>query len=319
MIVGLVAENRSNDRVVALRPKEIKRLTDLGIEVVIEANAGKGVGLDDKNYIVAGATIVDRLTAYKSNLVVRINEISRNELDLMIPGNISMSMLHHKGVPQRKIDLEETRIVGVELDSINDDFGKRAVYLWELTAENGMKAGYQLSESKPEECMVKLLGYGNLARGAMTYAARSGSDVIVLNKRHMKEIEKYLPGTDILVNCVNWPFEKRGKELIITKEQVKKCMRHGSVIVDLVVNPLGHSPIETCRPTYLDNNQYQEEGVWHTCCWGWPNYNPKKASELYSKLIVPHIIEIVVKGPLNVGENIRRAYVNIEALKKVTL
>jgi len=42
MIVGLVAENRPSDRVVALRPKEIKRLTDLGIEAVIETNAGKG-------------------------------------------------------------------------------------------------------------------------------------------------------------------------------------------------------------------------------------------------------------------------------------
>jgi len=316
MIVGLVAENRPNDRVVALRPKEIKKLTDLGIEVVIETNAGQGVGFDDKNYIAAGAATVDRLTAYKSSLVVRVNEISRMELEMMIPGNISMSMLHHKGVPQRKIDLEETGIAGVELDSITDDFGKRAVYLWELTAENGMKAGYQLSDREPEECVVKLLGYGNLARGAMTYAARAGSDVIVLNKRNMKEIEKHLPGTDILVNCVNWPFEKRGKELIITKEQVKKFMRHGSVIVDLIVNPLGDSPIETCRPTFLDNNQYQEEGVWHTCCWGWPNYNPEKASELYSKLIVPHVIEIVTKGPLNVGENIRRAYVNIEALMK---
>jgi len=317
MIVGLVAENRPNDRVVALRPKEIKILTDLGIEAVIETDAGKGVGFNDKAYIVAGATVVDRLTAYKSSLVVRINEISRNELEMMIPGNISMSMLHHEGVPQRKIDLEEKRIVGVELDSIIDDFGKRAVYLWELTAENGMKLGYQLSERKPEECVVKLLGYGNLARGAMTYAARAGSDVIVLNKRCMKEIEKHLPGTDILVNCVNWPFEKRGKEFIITREQIKKFMRQGSVIVDLVVNPLGHSPIETCRPTFLDNNQYQEEGVWHTCCWGWPNYDPEKASELYSKLIVPHIIEIIAKGPLNVGENIKRAYVNIEALNKI--
>ena len=62
MIVGLVAENRPNDRVVALRPKEIKILTDLGIEAVIETDAGKGVGFNDKAYIVAGATVVDRLT-----------------------------------------------------------------------------------------------------------------------------------------------------------------------------------------------------------------------------------------------------------------
>ncbi len=102
MIVGLVAENRPNDRVVALRPKEIKELTDLKIKVVVETNAGKGVGFEDENYISAGATIVDRLMAYKSNLIVRVNEISRNELEMMIPGNISMSMLHHKGVPQKK-------------------------------------------------------------------------------------------------------------------------------------------------------------------------------------------------------------------------
>ncbi len=176
--------------------------------------------------------------------------------------------------------------------------------------------GYQLSNKKPEECLVKLLGYGNLARGAMTYAARMGSDVIVLNKKHMREIEKHLPGTDILVNCINWPLEKRGKEFVITREQVRNFMRPESVIVDLVVNPLGHSPIETCRPTYLDNNYYQEEMVWHTCCWGWPNYTPERASELYSKLIIPHLIEIVTKGPLNVNENIKRAYVNPKALDK---
>jgi alanine dehydrogenase len=315
MIIGLVAENRPNDLIVALRPNEIRILTDLDINVVVETNAGKGVGFNDKNYKDAGATIVDRFMAYQSSIVVRVNEISRNELEMMIPGNISVSMLHHKGVPQRKIDLVDSRIVGLELDSILDDFGKRAVYLWELTAENGMKVGYELSDKKPEECVVKLLGYGNLARGAMSYAARSGSDVIVLNKRQMKEIEKHLPDTDILVNCVNWPLEKRGKEFIITREQIRKFLRKGSVIVDLVVNPKGDSPIETCRPTFLDNIYYQEEGIWHTCCWGWPNYDPVKASELYSKLILPNIVEIVIKGPLNVSENIKGAYVNLESLE----
>jgi alanine dehydrogenase len=314
MLVGLVAENRPDDKVVALIPPEVKKLTDLGIEVVVETDAGKGVNFGDEDYAAAGAKIVDRSTAYRSELVVRENEISRSELEQMIPGNISMSMLHYDGVPQRRIDLEETGVVGVALDFITDDFGRRAVYLWELTAENGMKAGYELVDKPAEECVVKLMGYGNLARGAMTYASRAGSDVMVLNKKRMKEIGKHLPGTDLLVNCVNWPLEKRGKELIVTRDQVKNIMRPGSVIVDLVVNPPGDSPIETCRPTYLDNNQYTDERVWHTCCWGWPNYTPGKASELYSKLIVPHIIEIATKGPLNVSENVRGAYVNINAL-----
>jgi len=315
--VSLVAENRADDGVVALTPSEIKRLIkETNAKVFVETNAGIGSGFSDSEYKSVGAKIVDRKTAYKSDIIVRENEISRSELETMIPGLISISMLHHDGVPQRRIDLEETGVVGIALNFITNDFGGRAVYLWELTAENGMKEGYKLIDKNPNDCNVKLLGYGNLARGAMTYAAREGSDVTVLNKRHMKELEKHLPGTDILVNCVKWPLDKRGKELIITRDMVKTYMREGSVIVDLIVNPKGDSPIETCRPTYLDNLSYEEEGVWHTCCWGWPNYTPKVASTLYSKLIVPHVIELVNKGPLNVNQHIKNAYVNLEALNE---
>ncbi len=138
MLIGLVAENRPNDRVVALRPQEIKKLTGLGIDVVVETGAGEGVNFKDLDYSAVGATIVDRPTAYSSKLVVRENEISRSELEMMIFGSISISMLHYDGVPQRRINLEETGIVGIALDFITDDLGKRAVYLWELTAENGM-------------------------------------------------------------------------------------------------------------------------------------------------------------------------------------
>lgn len=316
MRIGLVAENRPDDRVVALRPKEISKLVGAGLDVVVEMSAGAGVGFSDELYKQAGATIVSREDAYMADIVVRESEISREELELMKPGSISVSMLHHDGVPQRRADLEETGVVGIALDYITNTLGQRAVYLWELTAENGMKQGYELLDKKPEDAVVKLLGYGHLARGAMTYAADQVSDVIVLNRKHMKNIEDHLPGTDILVNCVNWPLKKRGKELLITRDQVKKYMRDGSVIVDLIVNPPGDSPIETCKPTYLGNNFYKEEGVWHTCCWGWPNYTPEKASELYSKLISPHIIDIATKGPLNVSENIKNAYVNINALDK---
>ncbi|GAJ08713.1 unnamed protein product, partial [marine sediment metagenome] len=220
--------------------------------------------------------------------------------------------------------LKKHNIFAIPMEEIKNSFGDRKIEALHETGYLGMKKGLELwvaaqKHKNPLKCVVKVMGYGPVAWGAIRFAARNFISVTILNKKDFYKMKKHIPGTDILVNCVNWPFERRGKELIITKEQVKKCMRHGSVIVDLVVNPLGHSPIETCRPTYLDNNQYQEEGVWHTCCWGWPNYNPKKASELYSKLIVPHIIEIIAKGPLNVGENIRRAYVNIEALIELPL
>jgi len=131
---------------------------------------------------------------------------------------------------------------------------------------------------------VKIMGYGPVAWGAIRFAARNFTSVTVLNKKDFNEMERLIPGTDILVNGINWPIEERGKTILITREMLK-LFKSGSVILDLISNPEGQSPIDI-------------DGVIHTSCWGWPGLDPEGISKRYSIQVAPILLEIA-DGLLN--------------------
>ncbi|MFC1767259.1 hypothetical protein ACFLZ2_01720, partial [Candidatus Margulisiibacteriota bacterium] len=103
------------------------------------------------------------------------------------------------------------------------------------------------------------------------------------------------PGTDILVNGINWPMEKRGEEFFVTKDMLK-LFKKGSMILDLISNPEGDSPIETMRPTTLNDISYKVDGILHASCWGWPGLDPVNISRRYSIQVAPIVWDIAESG-----------------------
>ena len=70
-------------------------------------------------------------------------------------------------------------------------------------------------------------------------------------------MDKHIPGTDILVDAVNRPYRREvAKETPFVTREMLKLFKPGSVILDLVSNPENHAPVETMRPTTLDNLHY---------------------------------------------------------------
>ena len=122
------------------------------------------------------------------------------------------------------------------------------------------------------------------------------------------QMEKHIPGTDILVNGINWPMEKRGKVFLITKEMLA-LFKPGAVICDLISNPPGQSPIQTMHPTSLEHISYVVDGVIHTSCWAWPGLNPKEVSRRYSLQVAPILLAIADNGIDNIPEYIKKAVV----------
>ena len=57
MIIAVTKETTSEERRVALTPSAVKKLTELGIKIKIEKDAGQKSGYDDQSYIQAGAEI----------------------------------------------------------------------------------------------------------------------------------------------------------------------------------------------------------------------------------------------------------------------
>jgi len=150
------------------------------------------------------------------------------------------------------------------------------------------------------------MGYGNVAFGAIQCAARKFSRLEILNKDDFKHMAKHIPGTDILVNAIKWPMKKRGKEIFITRDMLK-LFKKGSVLLDLISNPKGQSPIETMHPTYLDDISYEIDGVIHASCWSWPGLDPVGISRRYSKQVAPILKEIADNGFDNLPEYIAKA------------
>jgi len=158
---------------------------------------------------------------------------------------------------------------------------KKSFELWVAAGKN----------RNPSKCVVKVMGYGPVAWGAIRFAARNFASVTVLNKKDFNEMESLIPGTDIIVNGINWPIEERGKTILITREMLK-LFKSGSVILDLISNPEGQSPIETMHPTRLANISFVIDGVIHTSCWGWPGLDPEGISKRYSIQVAPILLEI---------------------------
>jgi len=294
--IGIAAENRSGEKRVILQPPEIKKIAEK-CEVIVEKGAGLGIDITDNAFIKAGCKIGSRREAYDCDLVVRIKEPSFEEIAMMRPGSIIMSMMHIRCRPKSEEALRKQRVIAIPLENLKDTSGRRTVEAVEDSGRIGMEYGFKLWGKDPATANVKIMGYGNIAVGAIKCVARKFASLTILNKKDFLEMGKHVPGTDILVDAVNRPYCREvAKEPFFVTREMLKLFKPGSVIVDLVSNPENHAPVETMRPTTLDNLYYMVDGIHHTSCWGWPGLEPKEIAKRYSLQLVPILRNIAVKG-----------------------
>jgi alanine dehydrogenase len=294
MDIGILSENRPGEKRVILRPDELKEIAS-GHRVFVEKGAGLGIGVEDAGYEKAGAKIAGAKEVLGCALVVRLKEPKEEELAAMKPGSVIMSMLHLPGNSALRDLLKKYGLNAIAMDEIRDPLGSRMIEALHEAGYSGMRKGFELWGGDPEKCVVKIMGYGNVACGAIQYAARKSARVMILNKKDFRNMREHIPGTDILVNGINWPQELRGREFIITRDMLK-LFKKGAVMADLVSNPPGQSPIETMHPTTLEDIAYEVDGVIHASCWSWPGLDPVNVSRRYSLQTAPIIKAIADNG-----------------------
>ncbi|HEX2760490.1 MAG TPA: NAD(P)(+) transhydrogenase (Re/Si-specific) subunit alpha, partial [Rhizomicrobium sp.] len=101
MKLAIPAERRPNETRVAASPESVKKLTALGIDVVVESGAGAPASFTDAAYQQAGAQIApDAASAYgQADLVFKVQrpmgpgEGSLNEVALLKPGTVLVCSL----------------------------------------------------------------------------------------------------------------------------------------------------------------------------------------------------------------------------------
>ena len=77
MIVGVPKEVKTHEYRVGLTPTSVRELVAHGHEVILERNAGLGIGMPDAAYEKAGARIGDPWA--EAELIVKVKEPQRGE------------------------------------------------------------------------------------------------------------------------------------------------------------------------------------------------------------------------------------------------
>ena len=94
MLIGVPRETAAGETRVAVTPETAKKLKAQGSTVRVESGAGVTASVTDAAYAAAGAEIVDRATAFGSELVLKVRSPSAEELKGMKSGTALVGMLN---------------------------------------------------------------------------------------------------------------------------------------------------------------------------------------------------------------------------------
>ena len=137
--IGIRREAKNRwERRVPLMPKQVKALTDMGVNVYVQPSLKRIV--PDEKYHEVGAIISDDLTA--ADVILGVKEVPINEL---IDGKTYLFFSHtHKGQISNMPLLEamlQRRIRMIDYELMTDDHGKRVVHFGRFAGHAGFMDG----------------------------------------------------------------------------------------------------------------------------------------------------------------------------------
>ena len=201
MQVYILKESNSDSRVAA-SPDTVKKMKDWGLNVVIQDNAGLKSNFSNEEYIKSGAIISNEITDIsKSDLILKINKPSDDEIALMNEGSVliasldpynnsdTLNKLKDKGVTSFAMELMPriTRAQSMDILSSQSNLaGYKAVidatYLFNKAMPMMMTAAGTISPSK-----VFVVGVGVAGLQAIATAKRLGAKVEAFDTRPVVE------------------------------------------------------------------------------------------------------------------------------------
>lgn len=201
-------------------------------------------------------------------------------------------------------------------------FGLRRIQCLHETGQAGARYGVKLllenhHHLKLSHAKVLILGYGNVAKGALHELYNQGVNHINIlgrNHTHKSQINEWLESADLIINGAEQAEELRGKNYLISNEHLKNNIPNGSIVIDLVGgSETNRSPVEAVLScTFLTDPHFIQDGVTVSALWGWPMLGMMKESAMrYSGQIVDVLLgkERLIEGIKQDEPGVQRALV----------
>lgn len=297
MLVGVPKEIKNNEYRVGLTPESVAELVALNQQVIIETNAGLGIGASDDAYKSAGAKIVSSAAdIYQhAELIIKVKEPQANERKMLRPGQILYAYLHLAPDPEQTRDLLESGAICIAYETVTDDNGDLPLLkpmsqvagrlsiqagAMALQRENGGRGVLLGGVPGVSPAKVLIIGGGDVGFHAAQMAVGLQADVTILEKssvvmnrlsnhfgakaRVLRSTPTILPKllefADLVIGAVLIPGAAAPK--LVTTAMLSPMME-GSVLVDVAIDQGGC--FETSKPTTHDDPTFIVDGIVHYC------------------------------------------------------
>lgn len=328
MIIGVPKEIKNSENRVGLVPAGVKALRAKGHTILVERNAGAGIGVSDQEFERAGATIVptNRDVWGKAEMIIKVKEPLPPEYELMRPNQILYTYLHLAAEPELTKELVKKGVVGVAYETIQMADGSLplltpmsevagrmatqvgAYYLQKDHGGKGILLGGVPGVAKGH---VTVIGGGIAGTNAIAMALGLGAKVSVLdvNVRRLEHLEHIFGGglqtlysnaeniekcvvkSDLVIGAV---LVTGAKAPVLVTRQMISAMEPGSVIVDIAVDQGGC--IETCHATSHTEPTFVVDGVIHYCVPNMPGAVARTSTYALTNVTLSYALELANKG-----------------------
>jgi alanine dehydrogenase len=341
MIIGVPKEIKTSEKRVSMTPQGVDALVAHHHRVLVEQGAGEGSGFSDKEYLKAGAVLLDKKEEVwaEADMIVKVKEPLEPEFTLMKPGQVLFTYLHLAADRELTLKLLERRVVGIGYETVQEKDGSlpllrpmseiagRASILAGgmcLEARHGGKGILLCGASGVPPAKIVILGAGVAGANACKVALGIGARVSILDIRperlsylhditqghittfisNRMTIAEEIRDADLVIGSVLIPGAHAPK--LVTRSMLRR-MRPGSAIVDISVDQGGC--FETTRPTTHEDPTYIEEGIVHYCVANIPGAYPRTSTLALTNATFPYVLQIADKGygkALEENEALRR-------------
>ena len=328
MRVGIPKEVKVLENRVGLTPASVRELHAHGHDVIVEHDAGIGIGMNDAAYEKVGATVVATPAEVfaRADMIVKVKEPQAAERAMLRPGQILFTYLHLAPDPEQARDLIASEAVCIAYETVTSPTGGLPLLapMSEVAGRMSIQAGAYYLE-KPhgglgillggvpgvDPAKVVILGGGVVGSHAIHIALGMGAEVWVLDRNMdvlralwrqfgrplntvfstRDAIERHVTTADLVVGGVLIPGASAPK--LVSAELVRR-MKPGSVVVDVAIDQGGC--FETSRPTTHAEPTYVVHGVTHYCVANMPGGVPRTSTFALNNATLPFVLAVADKG-----------------------
>lgn len=327
MQIGVPKEIKDHEYRVGLTPESVSELCERGHKVLVEPNAGAGIGAADDEYVAAGATLANANDIFAAvDLIVKVKEPQAIERARLRPDQLLFTYLHLAPDPEQTRDLVESSAICIAYETVTSPSGGLPLLapMSEVAGRLSIQAaahclekthggrGVLLGGVPGVECAkVVIIGGGVVGTHATHISVGMGASTFVVDKSNpaldrlwqtfqrsvhtvystRAAITEHVLNADVVIGGVLVPGAAAPK--LVTAEHVRH-MRPGSVIVDVAIDQGGCC--ETSRPTTHSDPTFIVDDVVHYCVANMPGAVPRTSTYALNNATLPYVLALAEQG-----------------------